>query len=105
MRTTITCILFAMLGVLTTLSSAQAQEISGFSTMSAVNVCTGLGCTRRGGSKTYVLQESAYVDTEEDYTAALYYNCVEHFRDVLCGKSNTVGQWRGYRQSVCIRQL
>lgn len=52
--------------------AAPAQEISGYSTVGTVNVCTGwFGC---GFNKTYQAEVSAYVDTEEDYTASLYYD-------------------------------
>lgn len=74
MRTAISRTLLAMIGALMAFSGAQAQEISGLSTMAAVNVCSGLGCTINGRAKTYILQEVAYVDTEEDYTASLYYD-------------------------------
>lgn len=75
MRTAITRTLFAMLGVLVALSgTAQGQEISGFSTIGIINVCSGLGCTRSGSPKTETAKVSAYVETEEDYTASLYYD-------------------------------
>lgn len=80
MRTAITRTLFAMIGVLMALSGAQGQEISGFSSIGLVSTCTGGGftggCTnpRKGASLTYTAGVSAYVDTEEDYTASLYYD-------------------------------
>lgn len=74
MRTAIVCILLAMIAILADTHRSQAQEISGFSSVGAVSVCTGLGCTRKTGFRTYNVEEQAYVDTEEDYTASLYYD-------------------------------
>lgn len=75
MRTAITRTLFAMLGVLMALSgAARAQEISGFSTMEIVYVCQfPQGCFRDMAQK-WALNAEAYIDTEEDYTASLYYD-------------------------------
>lgn len=75
MKNAITRTLFVMLGVIMALSgTAQGQEISGFSTVDGIDKCTGLGCTRPSLPRTYYAEMSATIETEEDYTASLYYD-------------------------------
>jgi hypothetical protein len=77
------CALLAILGP--GLYKARAQEISGFSTVSVRRISTGgqsvpvLGGITGGQSVPAVqggsrLVVASYLDTEEDYTASLYYN-------------------------------
>lgn len=72
---------------------AAAQEISGFSTISFHYVCVfhcprNPPCALNCGTSTYMYEASPYMDTEEDYVAALYYN-VQSTSALYFGGSNT----------------